>query len=146
MARFWSNDHPRQAEYQALWDELVPAEGRCETLEGETLRASSRIYHDYYNNGFGNNWSGALNFLDRHLGVPRRIRDALEPYARGRIARFDSGQYGEGDQVAAALEELAELATDAAGHTPRRPSPCDMFDLQEPDDYGRDDDDEEEDR
>jgi hypothetical protein len=140
---FWNHDHPRQEEYQRLWDELVPDSGPCETLEGETLRASSRIYRDYYNNGFGNNWSGALTFLDEHMGMPRRIRDLLAPYARGQIREHGGGQYGLHDPMVPALEELAELAVDAAGHLPRRPSPCDMLSLSEPDDFGQYDEEDE---
>lgn len=35
----------------ALFDELVPAEGRCDTLAGELVRACNRIGYRYYNDG-----------------------------------------------------------------------------------------------
>jgi hypothetical protein len=43
--------------YNFLYDQLVPNDGPAEYLEGELLRAISRIHYDYLNNGFGNNWS-----------------------------------------------------------------------------------------
>lgn len=44
-----------ETQYKVLYERLVPESGKCETLEGELLRAVSRIYYDYTNNGFGNN-------------------------------------------------------------------------------------------
>ncbi|MFY4731248.1 hypothetical protein, partial [Nitrospira sp. BLG_2] len=34
-----------------LFSKLVPNQGKCETLEGETLRAINRIIYRYYNDG-----------------------------------------------------------------------------------------------
>ncbi|MFY4731192.1 hypothetical protein [Nitrospira sp. BLG_2] len=34
-----------------LFDKLVPFEGQCDTLQGETLRAVNRIIYRYYNDG-----------------------------------------------------------------------------------------------
>jgi hypothetical protein len=36
---------------EALWSKLVPFEGRCDTVEGETLRAINRIIYRRYNDG-----------------------------------------------------------------------------------------------
>jgi hypothetical protein len=132
-----------QTEYNELFERLVPTSGPCETLEGELLRASSRIYHDYYNNGFGNNWSGAFNFLDTHVGLPRHIRARLSGYRLGRCApekfRLDDGRvvapYSADDPITTVLEELSDLVIERvmrAHHTGSyAPSPCDLFALQE---------------
>jgi hypothetical protein len=50
----WDGNHPRQAEWDALWDKLVPDSGEADTPYGEALRALGRLEHDYYNNGFCN--------------------------------------------------------------------------------------------
>lgn len=65
---FWDNTHPLAADYQRLNDELVPAMGNCATMQGEMIRATSKIGYDWYNNGWGcNNWSGAVVFLRKFL-------------------------------------------------------------------------------
>lgn len=130
MISFHENNHLLTPRYDQLYAELVPSSGPCETLEGELLRAVSRIAHDYTNNGFGNNWSGALNFLDEHLGVSKGIRRLLEIYARGKI-RHDA-TFNENDAVYVAIDLLFERVVTSIGDQ-RHPSPCNMFDLQERD-------------
>ena len=48
---YWNSNGKHQNEYERLYDALVPASGNCETREGEMLRASSRLYYRYYNDG-----------------------------------------------------------------------------------------------
>lgn len=36
---------------EVLFSKLVPFQGKCETLEGESLRAINRIIYRYYNDG-----------------------------------------------------------------------------------------------
>jgi hypothetical protein len=36
---------------EALWSKLVPLDGNCDTVEGETLRAINRIIYRWYNDG-----------------------------------------------------------------------------------------------
>lgn len=40
-----------QKEFDKLYKESVPEEGRADYLNGELLRAISRLHHEYYNNG-----------------------------------------------------------------------------------------------
>jgi hypothetical protein len=129
---FWSGNHPLTPEYDRLFKALVPAEGPCDTLQGEILRASSRIYYDYYNNGFGNDWSGAYNFLDEHLGLYASVRAALRPYRRGKVV--PRAIYSEG-RLEPVLEALAEQAVLRVLHDEAADdlvaNPCDMFDVRE---------------
>jgi hypothetical protein len=61
---FWGADHPLSAKANELYDVLVPMDGNCGSLQGELLRASTRISYDWFNNGWGcNNWSGAVIFI-----------------------------------------------------------------------------------
>lgn len=66
MGRYWDNEGPHQADYDRLNEALVPAQGPAESLEGEMLRAVGKLGYEFYNNGGGNNVSGALLFLKEH--------------------------------------------------------------------------------
>lgn len=48
---YWSGTGPLQKEYDALYAELVPSQGAAETIEGEVLRAASKIVYRHYNDG-----------------------------------------------------------------------------------------------
>lgn len=75
---FWDNTHPLAAKSEELFEELVPAVGSASTLQGELLRASSKIGYDWYNNGWGcNNWSGAVVFLQQYTAnLPVAVEDS----------------------------------------------------------------------
>jgi hypothetical protein len=63
---FWNNDHPLSAKSEELFKQLIPFDGNCPSLQGELLRASTKISYDWFNNGWGcNNWSGAVVFLQK---------------------------------------------------------------------------------
>ena len=61
---YWNSNGKHQAAYQEL-SKIVPSSGPAGTVEGEMLRASTRLYYDFYNNGMINNTSGAVNYLMR---------------------------------------------------------------------------------
>jgi len=70
LPNFWDNNHPLAAQAEALCTALIPDRDNCDTLQGEFLRASSKISYDWYNNGWGcNNWSGAVVFLQKFVGT-----------------------------------------------------------------------------
>lgn len=48
---YWSGTGALQKEYDALYEKLVPAQGAAETIEGEVLRAASKIVYRHYNDG-----------------------------------------------------------------------------------------------
>jgi|694.fasta_scaffold00172_57 hypothetical protein len=60
---YWNSKGKYQAIYETKYESLVPPAGICETEEGEMLRASAKLYYDYYNNGMCNNTSGPAKFL-----------------------------------------------------------------------------------
>ncbi|BCG50264.1 hypothetical protein [Ralstonia phage RP13] len=144
---YWDHAGKYQAEYEQLHAALIPAMGNCETMEGEYLRAAARIYHDLYNNGFGNNWSGAWNFLYQNAELIGINKDHL-----GDIGHYKCGQvyHHSGDTrdstAAIAIESITDsvilfIINKNGQYTPS--NGVDMFDLQEPDDlYEEDEDDE----
>ena len=48
---YWSGTGVLQKEYDALYNELVPSQGKADTIEGEVLRASSKIVYRHFNDG-----------------------------------------------------------------------------------------------
>ncbi len=48
---YWNCKGKYQDKYEPLFQELVPKEGPAKSLQGEVLRAASRIYYRYYNDG-----------------------------------------------------------------------------------------------
>lgn len=135
--KYWND--PNTNNYNKYWDELVPGSGKSETVEGELLRAATRIYYDYYNNGFGNNWSGALNYLNKYLNTDINNETAiLEPYATGRTHQ---GNYG--GSIDSAVDSLVDkvLAQIEAANGQYHPNPHDMFDLQDKEYRGDDEED-----
>jgi hypothetical protein len=48
---YWNGNGPLQKEYDALYNELVPSQGKADTIEGEVLRAASKIVYRHYNDG-----------------------------------------------------------------------------------------------
>lgn len=48
---YWNEQGIYQEEYKKLYAELVPDMGSAKTLNGELIRAISRLSYDYFNNG-----------------------------------------------------------------------------------------------
>ena len=48
---YWNNNGKHQKEHGELWARLVPAEGKANTVAGEVLRAVSRLYYRWFNDG-----------------------------------------------------------------------------------------------
>jgi hypothetical protein len=55
---YWNDKGAFQAEYNELYEKHVPRSGSCSTLNGELIRAASRLSYEYYNNGNCNSKSG----------------------------------------------------------------------------------------
>lgn len=98
----------RLGKYQADYDRLVklmPAMGACDTVAGELIRSASRLGHDFYNNGMGNNTSGAVNFLKARGAIDAKTHATIYDYTRGQI--YD-GCY-QGDRLQVAMEHMVDL-------------------------------------
>lgn len=48
---YWNHTGAYQPEYNRLYVDLVPSSGCSETLNGELVRAISRLSYEFYNNG-----------------------------------------------------------------------------------------------
>jgi len=135
---FWNNNHALTPVYEKLWSELVPDEGACYTIEGECLRAAARLGYDCFNNGFGNNTSGALNWLVQEFDHPEMLRVAslLKPYT--------NNFYGNSEGGMVLVEYLAQEVTKAVAAVETYTATTkDMFSLQDPDEWDDEEDEDE---
>jgi hypothetical protein len=84
MGTYWESTGPHQREYDRLYEALVADSGKSDTIEGELLCAATRVCHDYWNNGGGNNVSGAFYYLRQHLPFfKQEWTEALIPFVAG---------------------------------------------------------------
>jgi hypothetical protein len=150
IATFWNQEHPLSVKAQELFDTLVPTIGSCTTLQGELLRASTRIGYDWFNNGWGcNNWSGAVVFLRTHFSDLPIQPDATvlaEFHQRlNYVYDYSHGEpcVGDSDFADAYVTKIHEIVVNAILANPEPiPSPGDMFDCQEDAYVGGDEEDE----
>ena len=127
---YWNNQGKYQVEYERLV-ELMPTSGKCDTVAGELIRAATRLAYDLYNNGMGNNTSGAANFLLMHGAIDDATHSTIYEYTRGRL--YD-GHY-EGDALQVAIERAVDCTIEHVLHRPElehEPNTQDMFDYEEP--------------
>lgn len=60
---YWHSNGMYQADYEVLAQKLLLGKSNAGTIEGEMLRAVTKLYYDYWNNGMCNNTSGPAKFL-----------------------------------------------------------------------------------
>lgn len=144
---YWNSNGKHQLEYQELYSTLVPAEGNAGTVEGEMIRAATRLYYDYYNNGMLNNTSGACQFLmecntNQFLNIGDEL---LEVYQESNTGCYTDVSLST--QLETILDTVVEYIVSLNGEYTE--SDVDMFNFQDPDyddynDYDGDEDDEDE--
>ena len=64
---YYSGTGQLQKEYDALYAELVPSMGKADTIEGEVLRAASKIVYRHYNDGDEFN-QASFDQLEKYIG------------------------------------------------------------------------------
>ena len=95
------------ATFERIFEELVPRKGKSDTVAGEMVRAAGRLRHDFYNNGMGNNTSGALKFLREKSAIDKELFEYVLPYTTGRLYE---GNY-DGDFFHHAIDRIVEMTT-----------------------------------
>ena len=130
---YWNNKGKFQAQYDELV-KLMPPSGKCDTVAGELIRATSRIGYQFYNNGMGNNVSGALNFLRSQGAIDPDTYSTIYEYSRGRIY---NGRYN-GDAIQVAVERATDMTLEFITRNPvllTMENSEDMFDYEEDEHY-----------
>ena len=105
---YWNKSGAHQADYARLCDALIPAVGKADTVAGEILRSVTRLAYDLYNNGMGNNTSGAVNFLLHKGVIDHETHATIYDYTRGML--YD-GRY-KGDALQVAVERTIDFAVE----------------------------------
>ena len=139
---YWNKKGAHQADFDRLCDELIPDVGKADTVAGEILRAATRLAHDFYNNGMGNNTSGAANFLLKKGVMDHEAHSIIYYYTRGTL--YD-GRY-KGDSFQVAIERVIDFAVEMILANPdltTKANDEDMFDYEDPDEVYEDDEDDE---
>jgi hypothetical protein len=75
----WWEEHPR------LWEQLVPASGQADTVQGELIRCSGKLSDEAYRNG-NMNWESGYERLARFLGAKLNDPVTFTPEERKKIA------------------------------------------------------------
>jgi len=120
------------AKFERIWEELVPHEGNADTVAGEMIRAAGRLRYDFYNNGMGNNTSGALKFLREKSAIDQELFEYVLPYTTGRLYK---GNY-ENDLFHIAIDRIVEMTTKIVAYNPvlmTMENTEDMFDYSDED-------------
>ena len=126
------------ATFERIFAELVPESGKCDTVAGEMVRAAGRLRHDFYNNGMGNNTSGALKFLREKSAIDRELFEYVLPYTTGRVY---TGNYNN-DLFHIAIDRIVEMTTKMVTYNPQlmtMENIEDMFDYEDPFDWDNED-------
>ena len=100
---YYSGKGRFQSDYARLVN-LMPGTGDADTVAGEMIRSVSRLGHELYNNGMGNNSSGAANFLLNHDCIDAATHKIIYPFTRGRLYE---GNYN-GDTFQKAVESAID--------------------------------------
>lgn len=141
IPNFWDKTHQLSAQAEELYEKFVPAAGTCDTLQGELLRASSKIGYDWYNNGWGcNNWSGAVVFLKEHISdLPEMAEDSDSSVFHDALNQVHEFSHGEPVRISDARAD--QLVTHIHEYVVKKilanplpiPNTLDMWDFSEPD-------------
>jgi len=134
--RYWDNKGAYENEAKEL-AKLVPPSGPSKSLRGEIFRAAMKVYYDYYNNGFGNSWPEAAQFLMSHVDLSSNVTQMLLDHAMGNL----------GDGQSGAVEEMMNTTIEQIYTMGDTPNTADMWDTHydesmfAPEHDGYDDDD-----
>lgn len=138
MSTYWDGTGKYQEQMEELTSKLMPAAGKCDTVAGELLRAANRLYYESYNNGWGNNVTGASNYLKMVLlpytNYERKLKlvlNELHEYAgcgecRDNPESVDKGLDYVVDRVMEVINEQPALLT--------KENDIDMLDLYDEED------------
>ena len=96
---YWNGNGKHQELYNAQWDELVPGNGKAGTMQGEVLRAASRLYHRWFNDG---------DRIEEHGTITDSSAENAWGFLHLAHTLLPEGEGGN------ALKAIAEIAADAA--------------------------------
>ena len=76
-SRYWSGTGEYQDAYGDLYDQLVPKQGKADTVEGELLRAVGKIIYRHGNDG-DNFSNSSYEWIEKHVGKFDHLDDMAD--------------------------------------------------------------------
>eukprot|EP00918_Siedleckia_nematoides_P097279 GHVU01213333.1.p2 GENE.GHVU01213333.1~~GHVU01213333.1.p2 ORF type:complete len:152 (-),score=36.62 GHVU01213333.1:1454-1909(-) len=117
MGTFWGNDHALSPLAEEMGDKFIPMSGGTDYIEAECFRAALKLHHDYYNNGFGNEMSQPIAYLDLYFTNPSpEWKSAFEPIRAMAMEPWERADLDEDFQlfIAEVLLRLKEASDNNA--------------------------------
>jgi len=68
---YWCHKGKYQREYNTLSDILIPDQGNAATKQGQLLLCVSNLYHERYNNGWGNRIGHYTKYIRKYMKAHR---------------------------------------------------------------------------
>jgi hypothetical protein len=106
MKTYYVHEGKYQKQYDRL-SKLIPDMGKADTVAGEMMRAAVCLSHELYNNGMGNNCSGAVNYLQAKDSITYDTWKTIYEYSRGRTYILQLAAW-QGPSFSAAMESLID--------------------------------------
>ena len=97
--------------FDQLWEQLVPAMGTAETLQGEAIRITGRVADEIYRNGAANWDRKMISFLPKILASGSPLDDELVAEAKTLAKGIHEAEFDE-------LNRLCELAVQWVAQNP----------------------------
>jgi hypothetical protein len=126
-----ANDSKAGKTVDHYFERMVPAMGKAETINGEIIRAVTRIGYRWCNDGdkffegYGCETVGpALAFLTQCSEIDTQIRDGFAAAEKKAISGYSTD-----DDYEEFLQQLFELAVRHVETIPNKPTEVDMFDF-----------------
>lgn len=126
---YWNQAGKFQAQFFELSEKMTPS-GAQETVGMEMIRAACKLSYDFYNNGMGNNTSGAVNFLNEKSVLDDETYDNIYEYSRGRVYE---GRF-KGDSLQVSIEKMIDMVCSMIINNPQLltiENTEDMFDYED---------------
>jgi hypothetical protein len=117
MKTFWTNDHDLSPLAEKMSEQFISMIGPTDFIEAECYRAVLKLHHDYYNNGFGNEMSRPIAYLDLYFAktASSEWREAFKLIRETAMEPWNRNELDEEFQVFVAEPLLALNAASEAG-------------------------------
>ncbi len=128
---YWNNNGKHQKEYETMWERLVPGEGPAATVAGELLRAVSRLYYRWFNDGDRiqpsmDEWAMSTSAVQA-FNYLYQFRDPVTRFSTKPLMEAIVGADTEADYEEA-LEQAADAIIEWAVKQPDTPNEDDFLD------------------
>jgi hypothetical protein len=129
---YWDRNATYSKWLEENFESLVKPSGPSDTVEGELIRAVSKLNHDWGNNGMCNNTSGACNFIAEVIDFTDAERSAWDEV----YSECNTGGYSEHGKLLDHITTISDAVIKYVISRNNNYEPLvegDMFDFADPD-------------